>query len=425
MSDSETDTTATSESSDYVDDDINDHFQGMTLNGKYILLHKIGYGAFSTVWLAYHILDPNKVFYYAIKIQNPEDHEDAMVEVRTMTRLKRFDCPFILQLKDHFEFNPPDNKEKTPSVCMVFDLMACSLYQLIRKGKYTDGLPAKIVLRIAHQVLTALKHMHDNKLVHTDIKPENLLIKGRDARIQQVIDKVDQLGLYDLYQRLVEEEKVRQNCPSPNKDRLKKIKKVAQEALRKRVVELMEPITDAIIDSSEKVVDVEHIETVLSDFGTVYEVDELEPDSCIQTRYYMSPEVILQCGCDQRCDLWSVGCMLYELLTGDILFDPEKDRERSRDFHHIYWINQVCGDFPEGMIQRSKKRREFFDKKGKILGKRPERFPLREIIQEYCVHDKHTTELEVLMEIICSLLRISPRERPTINDTLQKITPLL
>lgn len=418
MSDTES-SDYTSESSDYVDDDINDHFLGMTLNGKYVLLHKIGYGAYSTVWLAYHKLDPAKVYYYAIKIQNPEDYEDAMVEVKTLTKLKRCDCPYILELKDNFEFYPPDSKDKHPSVCMVFDLMACSVYQLIRRGKYVEGLPTRIVLRIAKQLFTALKHMHGLDMIHTDIKPENLLIKGRDKRIQQIIDQVDKIDIYKMYCDLIEVEKKKHNCPNPNKDRLKKIKKLAQEELRKKMVVLMKPITDSVLDSSEKDIgDIENIEVVLSDFGTVYTKDEIEPDSEIQTRYYMSPEVILQCGCDQRCDLWSVGCMLYELLTGDILFDPEKDRNRGRDFHHLFWIAQICGNIPEGMINRSPRKKEFFDKKGKLLGKRPESFPLDDIIKEYCQHDKGSPELLLIIDIIKSLLKISPRERATVDSIL-------
>lgn len=413
---------STSESSDYVDDDINDHYQGLTLHGKYVLLYKIGYGAFSTVWLAYYMLDPAKVFYYAIKIQNPEDYEDAMVEVKTMIKFKRFNCPYLLELKEYFEFEPEDNEEDTPAVCMVFDLMACSLYQLIRRGKYEEGLPAKVVLRIAKQVLTGLKNMHENKLVHTDIKPENVLIKGRDSRIQQIIHEVDKLNIYQLYQNLIEAEKKRQNIENPNKERLKKIKKIAQKEMQKEIVKLMDPIIEKIVDSSAKEVEkIESMETVISDFGTVYRVDDLEPDSYIQTRYYMSPEVILQCGCDEKCDLWSVGCMLYELLTGDVLFDPEKDRDKSRDFHHIYWINQICGNFPEGMIRRSPRRKEFFDKKGRIIGKRPEHFPLEEIIKEYCTHDKETAELNTIIQIICSLIKISPKERASI-DTLLNLT---
>lgn len=420
MSDTETET-VTSDSSDYVDDDINDHYQGVMLQGKYVLLYKIGYGAFSTVWLSYLINDPQKVHYYAIKIQNPEDYEDAVVEVKTLQKLKRCNCPYILDLKESFEYFDPDSKEKKPAICMVFDLMACSVYQLIRRGKYEEGLPAHVVHKIAFQLLTALKYVHGNNLVHTDIKPENLLIKGRDVRVQQIINEVDKLNIPQRYNDMIEAEKVRQGCINAKNDRLKKVKKVAQKQLCDYIVAEMEPITATIIDSSEKIVNnIDDIDIVLSDFGTAFYVDELEPDARIQTRYYMSPEVLLQSGCNEKCDLWSVGCMLYEILTGDILFDPEKDRHHGRDYHHVYCISQICGNFPEGMVRRSPRKKEFFDKKGKLLGKRPEPFPIKEVINEYCTHDKDTQYYQHIVNVIESILKISPRDRPDVDTLLSQ-----
>ena len=46
-----------------------------------------------------------------------------------------------------------------------------------------------------------------------------------------------------------------------------------------------------------------------------------------------------------------------EILTGDILFDPEKDNEHSRDFHHVYWFYEICGNIPKWMIEKSDKKK--------------------------------------------------------------------
>ena len=40
----------------------------------------------------------------------------------------------------------------------------------------------------------------------------------------------------------------------------------------------------------------------------------------IQTRYYRAPEVIYD-EYDIECDMWSIGCIIYELITGEYLFD--------------------------------------------------------------------------------------------------------
>jgi serine/threonine protein kinase len=42
--------------------------------------------------------------------------------------------------------------------------------------------------------------------------------------------------------------------------------------------------------------------------------------SYVQSRSYRAPEVILGCSYDYKIDIWSLGCILAELLTGYVLF---------------------------------------------------------------------------------------------------------
>ncbi|ETV80189.1 CMGC/SRPK protein kinase, variant [Aphanomyces astaci] len=51
----------------------------------------------------------------------------------------------------------------------------------------------------------------------------------------------------------------------------------------------------------------------------------------IQTRQYRSPEVILGQNYDQSTDMWSMGCFVFELATGELLFDPKSSKSYSRD----------------------------------------------------------------------------------------------
>jgi len=61
----------------------------------------------------------------------------------------------------------------------------------------------------------------------------------------------------------------------------------------------------------------------LTDFGLM----KKQTDKCrtIQTRYYRAPEVLLGCKYDKNIDFWSLTCTIYELNTGKILFDVEKN----------------------------------------------------------------------------------------------------
>lgn len=57
----------------------------------------------------------------------------------------------------------------------------------------------------------------------------------------------------------------------------------------------------------------------LTDFGIMIKSNNLT-NSTIQTRYYRAPEIILGLRFSEKIDLWSLGCTLYELATGKILF---------------------------------------------------------------------------------------------------------
>jgi serine/threonine protein kinase len=78
--------------------------------------------------------------------------------------------------------------------------------------------------------------------------------------------------------------------------------------------------------------------------------------SIINTRQYRGPEVILQC-CqwDEKSDIWSAACILFELYTGDMLFPTHNSIE------HLALIIKLIGEFPEWMvISSSKEMRECF-----------------------------------------------------------------
>ena len=57
------------------------------------------------------------------------------------------------------------------------------------------------------------------------------------------------------------------------------------------------------------------------DFGNACWVNEHFTDD-IQTRQYRAPEVIIGAGYDTAADIWSYACLVFELLTGELLFDP-------------------------------------------------------------------------------------------------------
>jgi serine/threonine-protein kinase SRPK3 len=55
----------------------------------------------------------------------------------------------------------------------------------------------------------------------------------------------------------------------------------------------------------------------------------------IQTRQYRSPEVIIGSNYGTSADMWSFACMIFEMATGDFLFEPRKGKNYSKDDDHL------------------------------------------------------------------------------------------
>ena len=55
----------------------------------------------------------------------------------------------------------------------------------------------------------------------------------------------------------------------------------------------------------------------------------------IQTRQYRSPEVLIGANYNTTADIWSFACMIFEMLTGDFLFDPRKGPNFSKNDDHL------------------------------------------------------------------------------------------
>jgi len=86
----------------------------------------------------------------------------------------------------------------------------------------------------------------------------------------------------------------------------------------------------------------------------------------IQTRQYRSPEVILGAGYDTSADIWSLACMIFELLTGDFLFDPQPNENYSRDEDHLALIIELLGKPPLSQLQIGKNYDQFFTPSGEL-----------------------------------------------------------
>ena len=53
--------------------------------------------------------------------------------------------------------------------------------------------------------------------------------------------------------------------------------------------------------------------------------------------------MILRGDYDESADLWSFACMMFELITGDYLFDPSKGKTFGKNDDHLALIEELIG----------------------------------------------------------------------------------
>ena len=61
----------------------------------------------------------------------------------------------------------------------------------------------------------------------------------------------------------------------------------------------------------------------------------------MQSRFYRSPEVILRIPYTEKVDMWSLGCILAELFTGEPLFPGNNEQEQ---LEHIMEVKGIPSD---------------------------------------------------------------------------------
>eukprot|EP00293_Proteomonas_sulcata_P008884 CAMPEP_0184302838 /NCGR_PEP_ID=MMETSP1049-20130417/12713_1 /TAXON_ID=77928 /ORGANISM="Proteomonas sulcata, Strain CCMP704" /LENGTH=292 /DNA_ID=CAMNT_0026614223 /DNA_START=1 /DNA_END=879 /DNA_ORIENTATION=+ len=94
---------------------------------------------------------------------------------------------------------------------------------------------------------------------------------------------------------------------------------------------------------------VKHKEIVVIDLGSAtYETDHHA--SIVSTRHYRAPEVVLGLGWSYPCDLWSVGCILLELFTGEATFQTHENME------HLAMMEAIFGKLPYSMTKMADRR---------------------------------------------------------------------
>ncbi|KAL6847482.1 hypothetical protein ACP4OV_023335 [Aristida adscensionis] len=248
---------------------------GELLDGRYEIAAAHGKGVFSTVVRAKDLKagkdDPEEV---AIKIirNNETMYKAGRQEVSILEKLAsadREDKRHCVRFISSFMYRN--------HLCLVFESLNMNLREVLKKFGRNIGLKLTAVRAYSKQLFIALKHLKNCKVLHCDIKPDNMLVNE------------------------------------------------AKNVLK------------------------------LCDFGNAMFAGMNEVTPYLVSRFYRAPEIILGLPYDHPLDMWSVGCCLYELYTGKVLFPGGSNNDMLR--LHM----ELKGPFPKKMLRKGAFTIQHFD----------------------------------------------------------------
>ena len=308
--------------------------ENMVIAGRYQISAYIGQAAFSKTFAAVELETGYKV---CLKmITNKKDYVDQSIDEIKVLRYLAANGDLqdnkIVTLVDYFYFRE--------HLFLVFELLHCNLYELIEKQvkqRTVSLFNDYAVAKIAKQMLIALDFMHSNRVMHCDVKPENIMLS-----------------------------------------------------------------------------DVESFEIKLIDLGSAaFEFDNV--GFYVQSRAYRAPEVILGCEFDSKVDIWSLGCVLYEIYTGNVLF------LNSGVTSLLARMMGILGPIPDWMFKKGKKVNEMFTEEKLLFTQSKEGNDKSAILvpKKTTLKKRLKTKNEQLLDFLSRLLIIDPNVRISAKEALE------
>ncbi|CUM48471.1 unnamed protein product [Debaryomyces fabryi] len=354
-----------------------------------------------------------------------------------------------------------------------------SLTKLIEVQKTYGGIPLTLVKQIVKQMFLAVDYMHHCGIIHTDLKPENILIEikdinnvikvienekitkfnakyknRKDSSLSTVNINTDKMGLnranstnlktrkdsvgYGSYRK--SRNSVCGKCDSPVRTSKPLSSSINTDAKFQEVSfnsrgsngrkNSLCKINDGGISPTNKTVlkqkhdknDSELISIKIADFGNAT-FSHYHFTNQIQTRQYRAPEILLKHKTwGASADIWSIGCIIFELITGDYLFDPHNGNNFDKDEDHLAQIIELLGEFPSPTyLDNCELNSAFFDKDSagvyslKNISKL-KYWSLHDVLVQKYKFDENDINLQLINDLILKCLSYDLAERYDCNS---------
>lgn len=254
------------------------------LQDRYKIMSTLGEGTFGKV---VKVVDLYKNRVLALKIiKNVKKYrEAAKLEINVLAKLAKYD-----PTGKYLCVGMVDWFDYHGHMCISFEILGKSVFDFLKENNY-EPYPLEHVRQMAYELCYSVNFLHRNRITHTDLKPENILFYDSSFEYET---------RYDERER-----------------RSSSVKNVNNPEIR-------------LIDFGSATFHHEHHSTIVS------------------TRHYRAPEVILELGWSSPCDVWSIGCIIFELALGITLFQTHDNRE------HLAMMERILGQIPSRMTTKTK-----------------------------------------------------------------------
>ncbi|EFQ97386.1 CMGC/SRPK protein kinase [Nannizzia gypsea CBS 118893] len=142
---------------------------GDVLHSRYQVVHELGYGTYSTVWLAY---DQQRAAYSVVKICTADA---PLREVEILHRLTKYrpntqpGLAILPTIQDDFEIQGPNGRHR----CYVSQTASCS----VADAKFCCFFKIPVARAVVAQMILAVEYIHSHGYVHADLHLKNFLFR--------------------------------------------------------------------------------------------------------------------------------------------------------------------------------------------------------------------------------------------------------
>uniref|UniRef100_A0A1I7U1W5 Protein kinase domain-containing protein n=1 Tax=Caenorhabditis tropicalis TaxID=1561998 RepID=A0A1I7U1W5_9PELO len=335
---------------------------GQEVGGQFDTLKFLGFGTYATIWLVKNKVDGN---YEALKItkSDPNYQQKAKRESQFMN--------YMIQMGTHeniVDYLGITEITENGAIhqALRFEVLGPNLNEVLNQCELK--FHPNVLKNMIKQLLKAVEYVHLKGIIHMDIKPANIMFAICEEDVQSVATSLD--DSHNIYHLDL--------AHANSKFTLK-----------------------------------------LGDFGIAFKTgvhnDRPAPPTCT----YRAPESILTTGLNFPIDMWSVGCVIYKIVTRRSLISCAK--QDGHYYDHLVKMAEILGSIPKAPFNNLIRPdcTEYFEADDYILhGENPD---THKIFVDAATrhHYLNATDAEMFSKFVVKFFKLDPKQRVTANKALE------